>query len=292
MNALILLAPFDFAITNNILQQSPLTKSITKYLDGIKSQNPEKELNSKAFHNLLEKRNHLQRYKQLTLIYTNLRKQYQISQPKPGKTTIASLWTKKHSLEYIDALGIHLPGKNQMSATLLRDYVLHYSGNPTLALNPISTANVQQQTLTHVEDDVYEIEHVIRHQLVSAKKKSYFKYWVKWVGYDEEGWVNEDSFVGLTLSEYWKGQYDKEIGIKEAVSKKITHIQGYDAADDVRGENSYVIREILNAERYGETIFYEVLWAGQGGKTLEPEENFDNDVILTDYWRNRYLNAE
>jgi hypothetical protein len=304
MHALVLLSPFDFATTIKILQESPLTDTITKYLNRIKSQNPEKELNSKAYHKLLEKRNALAKKKELTLIFTDLRKQLSVSAPPTGKTSISSLWTMKHSKEYFDVVGLHVENLTKMSAIEMRDRVLQHSHHAHLASNALETLPPidQQLKVTHVldvETDTYEVERVIGHRIRTKKKKKIFQYRVMWVGFDEPSdWMVERDFVGLTLCDYWKDQVEEKRGIKKAaLDKKITHIldsgDNYVSENDVDKNDSYIIVCIEDHELSLEgTMFYKVLWAGKGGGTdWVPENSFDNDVILSEYWKKEYYNA-
>jgi hypothetical protein len=302
MHALILLAPFDFATTINILQQSPLTETITNYLDRIKSQNPEKELNSKSYLKLLDRRNKLHKNHQLINIFTNLRKQYpSISEPASKRKTMASLWTMTHSKEYFNAVGLFVPDLQKMSANDMRDRVLHHLGHSPLTSNPLAILPPidQQQAVTHVpdvDDDTYEIERVLEHRIYRHRNGSeIFKYQVKWVGYEKPSkWMPEKDFVGLTLCDYWKEQVNLTRGLKQAAeNKKIKHTieSGKDVDED---GDSYIIVCIMDHElSLDGTMFYKVKWAGEfGGTDWVPEFSFDNDVILTDYWKSYYRDEE
>jgi hypothetical protein len=299
MQALVLLSQFSFSDIMNMLQQSPLTPAITEYLKGIKTKNPRKELDKIAYDKLCYKKRTQLRNRQLTLLFTKLRSQHGISPPQPGtgkKISIRSLWTMQHSREYLEKVALFVPNAIRMSAIELRDCVLYHSKHGHLSENPSPLAILppvdQQLTLTHVNSDVHEIETVLGHKRCTNRKtkRSYYEYKVKWVGHEKLSWVHENRFVGLTLCEYWKEKYDNEKGIKlGAENKKIKFIQA--DSDDVSGDDSYIITSILDAERYGDTIFYQVLWAGDAGTTWEPELHFDNDIILRDYWRNIYLDS-
>jgi hypothetical protein len=299
MHALVLLAPFELAYTINMLQHSPLTDTITNYLKRIQSQNPEKELDSKSYFKLLGKRNMEHKTRQLTTIFTDLRKRYtSISGPASGRKSISTLWTMNHSKEYFAAVGLSVPNLKKMSANDMRDRVLHHSGNAQLASNPLAILPPidQQQAVTHVpdvDDDTFAIESVVAHRKINGKNA--YKYQVKWVGYEKlSNWMPETDFVGLTLCDYWKQLVHESGGLKQAdENKKIKHTIDSNEDMDEDGD-SYIIVRILDHELSMDgTMFYKVLWAGEvGGTDWLPEFSFDNDVILSNYWKSYYLELE
>jgi hypothetical protein len=290
MQALLLLSQFDFHTQMNMLMYSPLTPTITSYLNGIRTQNPKMVLDEISYNKLLQKNIAQKAKHQLNHTLNKIRAKHGITSPPPGGRS--SLWIRKHSIEFFKEIGYSLkPHETRYSAIQLRDRVLQLSGYEALVLEPLELlAPVEQLTLTHVVDDanVFEIESVVSHE-EKGKKNKYFKYRVKWVGYAEKTWVNERDFVGFSLCEYWKDKVDAIQGIKEAATKKITHRCG-DAPENGDGEDdSYRIASIEDHERIEGTIFYKVLWEGQGERTWVPEHQFDDDVILSDYWKKEYF---
>jgi hypothetical protein len=292
MQALLLLSQFDFRTTMNILKQSPLTQTITNYLNGIKTQNHKKVFDALAYNKLLQKNISSQRHQQLTRVFTELRITYRISRPLSGRLSLASLWTVSHSKAYMASIGYSLTAsEKKFHARQLRDRVLQLSGNYALMMEPYAGIMPAQEqlSLTHVvEEETYEIEQVLDFRVKGAKK-SIYEYKVKWVGYEDESWIKETDFVGLSLCDFWKDKIEAEHGIPETPTSRLLSECGTCEASTFGLNDYYIITNIKNHNSIEGVMFYDVVWAGQGERSWVSENQFDDDVLLTKYWKKIYI---
>jgi hypothetical protein len=190
----------------------------------------------------------------------------------------------------------------KFTAVQLRDIILRKEGfEPINSIDPQLeldlTAPDAQLTLTHVpaEETEFIVERVLDHRTRKGKSRVAFEYLVKWEGYDEKenSWVKQSKFArdAFTLGDYWIQKVDEENGVIEGGGLKRIKHSGDDASEN--GDDSYIVSAIEGHERVDGIMFYEVLWGGKlQQRSTVSEHNFDDDVMLTEYWRKRYYDLK
>jgi len=115
-------------------------------------------------------------------------------------------------------------------------------------------------------------------------KNKKYQYLVRWKGFDDYEWLEEKDFVGFSLCEYWKDKVDEAEGMHEG-GKGMLERKNEDEGDV---DASYTMKKIINHMRLEGVMFYNVAWNDDGVSWIT-EHCFDNEVLLTSYWKNFYL---
>jgi hypothetical protein len=302
----------------DILQRTPLTPGITSFLNTLQSRDLGRRAMDKAvFEVVLAQTQQIHSKarvaKQLGIIRTEL----EITPP------VKRLWTKAHSLESIEKMGICLSARDKRTKTAacLQEMMMStFTGRyPKLSLPSYHTSkpsNPKAITMLGSEEnressgergvkeeegetggDVVRVEKILKHEkrksVGKGKGEFDFYYWTQWENVKKPTWQAESTFGvgGFCLSEYWQEKVAGQKKIRTASSKD----EKVGVDDDGEGVvMCFDVEEIVDSRWEDEVLYLCVKWKNYGELTWEPQTNFDSqeDLVIANYWKKKFFSKK